>query len=121
MKNRVLIVDDAIFMRRMLRDILTGAGYEVVAEAEDGGQSIQMYKKHLPDIVIMDIKMPDVDGITAVQEIIKADPNAKIVICSSMGQRRMVIKAIKYGALDFIGKPFKPERFLEAVGKALAT
>ncbi|MDN5293743.1 MAG: two-component system, chemotaxis family, chemotaxis protein CheY [Eubacteriales bacterium] len=119
MGKKVLIVDDAAFMRMMIRDILERHGYEVVGEAENGEQAVEMYKKLRPDLVTMDITMPEMDGITAVKEIMKFDPKAKIIMCSAMGQQAMVIDAIQAGARDFIVKPFQPERVLEAVTKVL--
>lgn len=119
MGKKVLIVDDAAFMRMMIRDILERHGYEVVGEAENGEQAVEMYKKLRPDLVTMDITMPEMDGITAVKEIMKFDPKAKIIMSSAMGQQAMVIDAIQAGARDFIVKPFQPERVLEAVTKVL--
>ncbi|WP_294153428.1 response regulator [uncultured Selenomonas sp.] len=107
MAVRVLVVDDAAFMRMMVKDILSKNGYEVV------GQELK------PDLVTMDITMPEMDGISAVKEIKKVDPNAKIVMCSAMGQQAMVIEAIQAGARDFIVKPFQADRVLEAVRKAV--
>lgn len=120
MGARVLIVDDAAFMRMMLRDILTKNGYEVAAEAENGVQAVERYKEVKPDLVTMDITMPEMDGITAVKEIKKFDPHARIVMVSAMGQQAMVIEAIQAGALDFVVKPFQPDRVIEAVRKALS-
>ncbi len=120
MSARILIVDDAAFMRMMLRDILTKNGYEVVGEAENGAQAVEKYKELKPDLVTMDITMPEMDGITAVKEIKKLDPGAKIIMVSAMGQQAMVIEAIQAGALDFVVKPFQPDRVLEAVKKALS-
>jgi len=120
MGARILIVDDAAFMRMMLRDILTKNGYEVAAEAENGAQAVEKYKEVKPDLVTMDITMPEMDGITAVKEIKKVDPKAKIVMVSAMGQQAMVIEAIQAGALDFVVKPFQPDRVIEAVKKALS-
>ena len=119
MAFKVLIVDDAAFMRMMLKDILSKNGYEVVGEAENGQIAIEKYKDLRPDLVTMDITMPELDGISAVKTIKKQDPNAKVVMCSAMGQQAMVIDAIQAGARDFIVKPFQPERVLEAVKKAL--
>ncbi len=119
MGKRILIVDDAAFMRMMLRDILTKNGYTVVGEAENGAVAVEKYKELRPDLVTMDITMPEMDGITAVKEIRKIDPNAKIIMCSAMGQQAMVIDSIQAGARDFIVKPFQPERVLEAVAKVL--
>lgn len=119
MANGILIVDDAAFMRMMIKDILTKNGYNVVGEAENGAKAIEKYKELSPDLVIMDITMPEIDGIQAVKEIKKIDSNAKIVMCSAMGQQAMVIEAIQAGAKDFIVKPFQADRVLEAVKKVL--
>jgi two-component system chemotaxis response regulator CheY len=118
--SKVLVVDDAAFMRMMIKDILRKGGYEVVGEAEDGAKAIEKFKELRPDLVTMDITMPDMDGITAVKEIRKIDTNALIIMCSAMGQQAMVIDAIQAGAKDFVVKPFQPERVLEAVRKVLA-
>ncbi|MDK2824428.1 MAG: two-component system, chemotaxis family, chemotaxis protein CheY [Clostridia bacterium] len=120
MAYKVLVVDDAGFMRMMIKDILSKNGYQVVGEAENGQKAVKKYQELKPDIVTMDITMPELDGIGAVKEIKKIDPNARILMCSAMGQQAMVIDAIQAGAKDFIVKPFKPERVLEAVTKALA-
>ena len=116
----VLIVDDAAFMRMMLKDILSKNGYEVLGEAENGKVAVSMYEELKPDVVTMDITMPEMDGITAVKEIKKASPDAKVVMVSAMGQQAMVIEAIQAGAADFIVKPFQPDRVLEALGKAVS-
>lgn len=120
MGNKVLVVDDAAFMRMMIKDILRKGGYEVVGEAEDGSKAVEKYKELRPDLVTMDITMPDMDGITAVKEIRKLDGSAQIIMCSAMGQQAMVIDAIQAGAKDFVVKPFQPERVLEAVRKVLS-
>jgi len=117
--TKVLIVDDAAFMRMMIKDILTKNNFEVVGEAGDGAQAVDLYKEHLPDLVTMDITMPEMDGITSLKEIRKHDPNAKVIMCSAMGQQAMVIDAIQAGAKDFIVKPFQAERVLEAINKTL--
>ncbi|NLB17493.1 MAG: response regulator [Syntrophomonadaceae bacterium] len=119
MSKRVLIVDDAAFMRMMIKDILTKNGYAVVGEAENGLNAVEKYAEYMPDLVTMDITMPEMDGISAVKEIKKNDPNARIIMCSAMGQQAMVIDAIQAGARDFIVKPFQPDRVLEAVAKAI--
>ncbi|WP_373229582.1 response regulator [Cohnella sp.] len=119
MANRILIVDDAAFMRMMIRDILTKNGYEVVGEAQDGAQAIEKYKELHPDLITMDITMPEMDGITALKEIRKLDTNAKVIMCSAMGQQAMVIDAIQAGAKDFIVKPFQADRVIEAIKKTL--
>lgn len=119
MANGILIVDDAAFMRMMIKDILTKNGFNVLGEAENGAKAIEKYKELSPDLVIMDITMPEVDGIQAVKEIKKFDNSAKVVMCSAMGQQAMVIEAIQAGAKDFIVKPFQADRVLEAVKKVL--
>lgn len=119
MASRILIVDDAAFMRMMLKDILSKNGYEVAGEAENGQKAIEKYRELTPDLVIMDITMPEVDGIEAVKKIKAEDPSAKVVMCSAMGQQAMVIEAIQAGARDFIVKPFQADRVLEAVKKVL--
>lgn len=113
----VLIVDDAAFMRMMIKDILEKNNFNVVGEASNGIQAIEIYKKKKPDIVTMDITMPDMDGIEAVKQIKEFDKNAKIIVCSAMGQQAMVIDAIKAGAKDFIVKPFQADRVIEAINK----
>ncbi|QGT99177.1 Chemotaxis regulator - transmits chemoreceptor signals to flagellar motor components CheY [Candidatus Syntrophocurvum alkaliphilum] len=119
MSKKVLIVDDAAFMRMMIKDILAKNGYEVIGEAENGIEAVEKFDELKPDLVTMDITMPEKDGIAAVKEIKSKDPNAKIIMCSAMGQQAMVIDAIQAGAKDFIVKPFQPERVLEAVSKAI--
>ncbi|MEC0091396.1 response regulator [Paenibacillus macquariensis] len=119
MANRILIVDDAAFMRMMIRDILTKNGFEVVGEAQDGAQAIEKFKEVRPDLITMDITMPEMDGITALKEIKKIDPSAKVIMCSAMGQQAMVIDAIQAGAKDFIVKPFQSDRVVEAINKTL--
>ncbi|MDQ0090614.1 two-component system chemotaxis response regulator CheY [Paenibacillus anaericanus] len=119
MANRILIVDDAAFMRMMIRDILSKNGFEVVGEAQDGAQAIEKFKELHPDLITMDITMPEMDGITALKEIKKIDPNAKVIMCSAMGQQAMVIDAIQAGAKDFIVKPFQSDRVVEAINKTL--
>ncbi len=117
MGKRVLIVDDAAFMRMLLKDIITKAGFEVVGEASNGKEAVEKYKELKPDIVTMDITMPEMNGIEAVKEIKKIDPNANIIMVSAMGQQAMVIEAIQAGAKDFIVKPFQPARVIEALKK----
>ncbi|MFB9328578.1 response regulator [Paenibacillus aurantiacus] len=116
---KILVVDDAAFMRLMLKDILTKGGHEVVGEAENGLVAIERYNNLKPDLVTMDITMPEMEGIDAVKEIRKSDPTARIVMCSAMGQQMMVVQAIQAGAKDFIVKPFQPDRVLDSVKKAL--
>ena len=117
--TRILIVDDASFMRMMIKDILQKNGFEVVGEAANGIEAVNLYKKEKPDVVTMDITMPDMDGIEAVKEIKSFDPAAKIIMCSAMGQQSMVMDAIKSGARDFIVKPFQADRVLEAIRKVV--
>jgi two-component system chemotaxis response regulator CheY len=117
MGKRVLIVDDAAFMRMMLKNILAQNGYEIVGEASNGLEAVTLYKELKPDLVTMDIIMPEMGGITAVKEIRGFDSEAKIIMCSAMGQQAMVIESIQAGAKDFIVKPFQPDRVLEAVKK----
>lgn len=119
MAQKILIVDDAAFMRMMIKDILTKNGFEIAAEAGDGSEAIEKYKETSPDLVTLDITMPEMDGIAALKEIKKIDENAKIIMCSAMGQQAMVIDAIQAGAKDFIVKPFQAERVIEAIKKAL--
>jgi len=119
MAKRILVVDDAAFMRMIIKDILVKNGYEVCAEAEDGLKAIEKYISTRPDLVMMDITMPNMDGIQALKEIKKLDKNAKIVICSAMGQQAMVIESIQAGALDFVVKPFQADRVIRTVQKAL--
>ncbi|MCC7477666.1 response regulator [bacterium] len=116
----VLIVDDAAFMRMMIKDILTKNGLDVAGEAENGAVAVDKFKELKPDLVTMDITMPEKDGIAALKEILAMDKGARVVMCSAMGQQAMVIEAIQAGAKDFIVKPFKPERVLDAIHKSLA-
>ncbi len=116
---KILVVDDAGFMRKMVQTHLSGAGYTDFVEAEDGQKAVEQYQAVKPDLVIMDITMPNMDGIQALGEIKKLDPGAKVVMCSAMGQESMVMDAIKLGALDFIVKPFKQDRIVQTVSKLL--
>lgn len=119
MAKTILIVDDAAFMRMMIKDILSKNGYEVAGEADNGAKAVEKYKELNPDLTLMDITMPEMDGIAAVKAIKAVDPAAKIVMCSAMGQQAMVIESIQAGAKDFIVKPFQAERVLEAVRKVV--
>ena len=119
MAKSVLICDDAAFMRVMSKDILTKNGYEVAGEAENGIKAVEKYTETKPDLVMMDITMPEMDGIQALREIKKVDAGAKVIMCSAMGQQAMVIESIQSGAKDFIVKPFQADRVLEAVKKAI--
>lgn len=114
---KILIVDDAAFMRMMIKDILQKNGYEVIGEAANGLEAVELYKAHQPDLVTMDITMPEMDGIEAVKQIKAINPAAKVIMCSAMGQQSMVMDAIKAGAKDFIVKPFQADRVLEAIKK----
>ncbi|MFC5699666.1 response regulator [Cohnella faecalis] len=118
-KAKILVVDDAAFMRMVLREMLVSDGFEVVAEGGNGAEAVQLYKQLKPDLVTMDITMPEMDGIAALIEIKKFDPQARVVMCSAMGQKGLVIDAIKAGASDFVVKPLQKERVCEAIGKAL--
>ncbi|HEY3764265.1 MAG TPA: response regulator [Gaiellales bacterium] len=117
---RVLIVDDAAFMRKMLGDVLAKGGHEVIGEGANGAEAITQYQSLRPDIMTLDITMPEKDGLAALREILTLEPSAKIVMCSALGQESKVLEAIKSGAKDFVVKPFQPDRVLDAIGKALA-
>ncbi|MCT2535955.1 response regulator [Aquibacillus koreensis] len=114
---RVLITDDAAFMRMQLKNIFTSQGHEVVGEAENGQVAVEKYKELKPDLVSMDITMPEMNGVEAVKQIKSIDPGATIVMCSAMGQQQMVLEAIQAGAKDFIVKPFDEERIKQALSK----
>jgi two-component system chemotaxis response regulator CheY len=116
---KILITDDAAFMRMQLRDILTKLGHEVVGEAENGLEAVEKHEKLNPDLITMDITMPEMDGIEAVRKIMSTGSDVKIIMCSAMGQQGMVVDAIQAGAKDFIIKPFNAERISEALGKVL--
>ena len=115
----MLVCDDAVFMRTMVSDILSQAGFTVVGEAENGKQAVEKYQQLKPDLVTMDIIMPEMGGIDAVKQIIRIDPNARILMCSAMGQQALVNEAIQAGAKDFVVKPFQPSRVLEAVQRVM--
>jgi len=119
MAKNILICDDDSFRRRIMKDILTKNGYNVIAEVSDGAKAVKLYKETSPDLVLMDIVMPIMDGINALKKIMSMDPNAKVVMCSSMGQHLMVVEAIQAGAKDFVLKPYKPERLLKAVERVI--
>ncbi len=116
---KILLVDDASFMRMMIKDALTKNGYSDIYEAADGVEAVAKYTEIHPDLVIMDITMPNMDGLGALKAIKQIDPTANVVMCSAMGQEAMVIEAIKSGAKDFIVKPFKPDRILKTVTTVL--
>ena len=119
MGKNIMICDDAAFMRMMIKDILTKNGYNVVAEAENGAVAVAKYAELKPDLTLMDITMPEMDGINALKNIKASDPSANVIMCSAMGQQAMVIEAIQAGAKDFIVKPFQADRVLEAVKKVV--
>ncbi len=119
MKARVLVVDDAIFMRKMISDILEGNGMEVVGEADTGALAVEKYKELKPDLVTMDIIMPEMNGIDAVRQIMSNDSQARIVMCSALGQQALVQDALTAGAKDFLIKPFNPSRVIEVISKIL--
>ena len=119
MAKNILICDDAAFMRMMIKDILTKNGYTVAGEAENGAKAVEKYAELHPDLVLMDITMPEMDGIQALKKIKEAHPQASVIMCSAMGQQAMVIESIQAGAKDFIVKPFQADRVLEAVRKAV--
>ena len=117
---RVLVVDDAAFMRKLVSDVLTNGGHEVVGEAGDGVEAVAQYQALKPEVTTLDITMPEKDGLAALKEIIALDPGARVVMCSALGQESKVLESIKAGARDFVIKPFPPGRVQEAVEKALA-
>ncbi len=115
----ILVVDDAAFMRLMIKDMLVEAGHTIVGEAVNGIDAIEKYRKLKPDLVTMDITMPDMEGVDALKEIRRIDPRAVVIMCSAMGQKQMIVEAIKSGAKDFIVKPLQTSRVIEAISKAL--
>lgn len=119
MAKNIFICDDAAFMRMMIKDILTKNGYTVAGEAENGAKAVEKYTELKPDLVLMDITMPEMDGIQALKKIRELDPKASVIMCSAMGQQAMVIESIQSGAKDFIVKPFQADRVLEAVRKVV--
>ena len=119
MAKNILICDDAAFMRMMIKDILTKNGYNIAGEAENGQKAVEKYAEVQPDLVLMDITMPEMDGIEALKKIKEADPAASVIMCSAMGQQAMVIESIQSGAKDFIVKPFQADRVIEAVQKVV--
>ena len=119
MAKNILICGDAAFMRMMIKDILTKNGYNVVGEAENGLKAVEKYSETKPDLVLMDITMPEMDGIQAMKKIKELDSGATVIMCSAMGQQAMVIESIQAGAKDFIVKPFQADRVIEAVKKVV--
>ena len=119
MAVNVLIVDDLAFIRIVLRDIIEKAGFRVIGEASNGEKALALYQDTRPDVVLMDITMPGMDGLTALAKIREIDPAARVIICSTLGQQRLIVQAIQLGAKDFIVKPFQPQRVISALKKAL--
>ena len=116
---RVLVVDDAAFMRKMVSDALTKGGHEVVGEAGNGAEAIARFQELKPEVMTLDITMPEKDGLAALKEIIELDPTAKVIMCSALGQESKVLESIKLGAMDFVVKPFLADRVLVAIGMAV--
>ncbi len=121
MAKRILVVDDAMFMRATVRRILEGAGYSIAGEAENGQMAVERYTELKPDAVLMDITMPVMDGIAAAKSILSSDPAAVVLMCTALGQQNLVIEAIRAGVKDYIVKPFQPERVLEGLSRAIGT
>jgi two-component system chemotaxis response regulator CheY len=117
---RVLVVDDAAFMRKMVTDALTKGGHEVIGEAGNGAEAVARFQELRPEVTTLDITMPEKDGLEALREIISLDPTARVVMCSALGQESKVLESVKLGAKDFVVKPFQPDRVIAAVEKALA-
>jgi len=115
---KILIVDDAEFLRVRISKMLTGDGFDVV-EADNGLKAIEAYKTHKPDMVLMDITMPEMDGLSALKELRKIDPNAKVIMLTALGQESVVLEAVKSGAKDFVVKPFERDRVMSAINKLL--
>jgi two-component system chemotaxis response regulator CheY len=117
---RVLVVDDAVFMRKVVSDALTKGGHEIIGEAANGQEAVDQFQALKPEVMTLDITMPEKDGLAALKEIIAMDPQARVVMCSALGQESKVLEAIKAGAKDFVVKPFQPDRVLSAIEKAVA-
>jgi two-component system chemotaxis response regulator CheY len=115
----VLIVDDLTFIKMVLKDLVEKAGFRVVGEASDGEEALRLFAEKRPDIVLLDITMPKMDGLTALRKILETDPEAKVIMCSALGQQRLILQAIQMGAKDFIVKPFRPERVIGSIKKIL--
>jgi two-component system, chemotaxis family, chemotaxis protein CheY len=120
MTTTILIADDALFTRMMLRNILADNGFNAIVEAETGTEAIWAYERWKPDLVIMDINMPEMDGMTAIKNILRIDPEAKIIICSALGERQLMVEALEEGVKDFVTKPFQPDKVMDVIRKALA-
>jgi two-component system chemotaxis response regulator CheY len=119
MTRTILIADDALFTRSMLRNILAENGYNTVIEAETGAEAVWQYERWKPDLVIMDINMPEMDGLKAVRSIMNIDPGARIIICSALGEKHIMIEALEAGVKDFITKPFQPSKVIEVINRVL--
>lgn len=119
MAQTVLIVDDVAFVRQTLSEILTEAGYQVIAEAADGQQAVEMYRKHRPDVVTMDVVMPNMSGIEATRKLLKAEPSARVIMVTAMGQENLIMEAINSGARDYITKPFSADLILKTLERVL--
>ncbi len=119
MGSRIVLADDLSFMRMVQKEILEEKGYEIVGEAADGFEAVDRFKSLKPDVIILDITMPNMNGLDAMHKIFEFDKTAKIIICSALGQQQLIVEAIKAGVKDFIVKPFKPERIISAIEKAL--
>jgi two-component system chemotaxis response regulator CheY len=116
---KILIADDLKFIKLVLRDLVEKAGFRVVGEASNGEEAVELYQDERPDVVLMDITMPKVDGLTALKEILKIDPEAKVIMCSALGQQSLIVQALQLGAKDFIVKPFRDERVIASIKKIL--
>jgi two-component system chemotaxis response regulator CheY len=121
MGAKVLIVDDALFMRNMLRNIFAESGFDVIGEAQNGNEAVEKFRELSPDLITMDIVMPEMNGIDALKQIMTVDAGAKVVICSALGQESLIIEALEAGARDFIVKPFKPAKVVEVAQKVLGS
>jgi len=119
MAHTILIADDALFTRMMLRNILSENGYSAIVEAETGAEAIWAYERWKPDLIIMDINMPEMDGMAAAKSILRTNPQAKIIICSALGEKQLMLEALEEGVIDFITKPFQPDKVMEVIKKAL--
>lgn len=116
---KIMIVDDTAFMRAMIREMIIGSGHEIVAEAKNGAEAVRLYRECKPDVMTLDITMPEMDGVSALKSIRSLDPSARVIMCSAMGQHAMVLDAIQAGAKDFIVKPLQQQRLLEAIERVL--
>lgn len=119
MAVNVAIVDDLAFIKLVLRDLIEKAGFRVVGEASNGEEAIELFQDKRPDVLLLDITMPKMDGITTLKKLLEIDPKANIIMCSALGQQRLIVEAIQLGAKDFIVKPFRPERVISSIKKTL--